>query len=70
MRGCYVNADFLCATCSTKRICDKILGGGGDRIFQNQKFMDLLSQIFVDIQTNMSKKGLSQHSGRNSHNKL
>ena len=28
MCGCYVNADFSCATCSTKRIGDKILGGG------------------------------------------
>ena len=44
--------------------------GGGGSIFQNQKFLDLLSQIFVDIQANMGKKGLSQHYGRNSHNKL
>ena len=25
MCACYVNADFLCATCSIKRICDQIL---------------------------------------------
>ena len=42
----------------------------GKKLYDIAYVLDLLSQIFVEIQTNMRKKGVSQHSGSNSHNKL
>ena len=57
MCGCYVNADFLCATCSTKRICDKTLYEKHKKkrlaghAFRNTSYIRLIL-IFLEIRAN------------------
>ena len=57
MCACYVNADFLFATCSTKRICDKTLYEKhkkkrlAGQAFRNTSYIRLIL-IFLEIRAN------------------
>ena len=62
MCACYVNADFLCATCSIKRICDQILYEKHKKRLAGQAFRNTsyICLIFICLEIRANDRSFSE----------